>query len=278
MDKHFNKFNNKRIGLCCWFGEIPNYVKDLLNQNSEYFDTIYFITDSAIEVETSRIAVLKFSQSEVINSLGFGEFLHKILKIGPAAVSDLLFYFPKKFLKNYLETDEENRVMYFDTNMLIWSQNLVNQLFNRIDLEGKLFIKKNQNHYLDGASCGYYSSNFSVDDKLSFNDEVLLRILLEYLRTDTTNRYTLLGPTFLNNEELNKKCEGLFRTSVQLKSAEIDLNNIHAGMEYLYHQNRYPMTIGFTISHTLIKSCGFKIKAFGISGYGDYIKISYERL
>lgn len=282
MDKHFNKYNHKKIGLCCWFGKIPEYVIELIKRNSEYFDELYFVTNPENTITIKGVKVIKMPRKSATDYLGFSYYWDKISALGPAATSDMLFYFPKKFLgicsKIFdFEFNPDNRVMYFDANMLLWSQGLINQLFNRIDLDKKLFIKKNQNHYLDGNSSGYYSSNFSVDDKNIEDDADMKSILREFLENHYTDRYTLLGPTFLNgywnhlNSSLILKDEGL------LKSAEIDMNNIHPKL-YTYEQKDYPMSIGFTISHTLVRSAGFKISDIKLFNDGDGLAIQYERL
>jgi len=246
-----------RLGITYWTGKnFKNYYFKILENNLKYFDQLFIVTDEPKLFKNYKVDIIKMSNNELIdtfvnfdNSSGF-DFRNKLNELTPGSLSDIPFYIGRYLVSKYLNK-EIGPVIYFDFNTVIWNQWLIDDLSYRCT-ENKLYIKYSPGYYAYNDFKPYLSGDFGVDFKTKKDTEILVTKISKY-SSRIKNKYTILGPSFLN--EVTNNISSLVQP-LEIISNELDPQLLVRGTQKVSHISR---SIGFSLSESLINKANLKL-------------------
>ena len=178
--------------MILWVGDLPEYVKKVIEHNTYYFDKIYMFTDQ-LEFKLPKVEVIDYNEfkkficefmssrvpniKEIVDSLSKGQ------------CSDLVYLFGKQYLKIYYPIIKADATFIF---------------FNYVQIQLALTLSaRNLWHCLKGI--GYYPQN----NFAHYNNAKLMIVTrnydieeldkLGYIFESYEGKYTHFGPSLLNN-------------------------------------------------------------------------------
>lgn len=155
----------KVVGITCWIGKVPQFVRDVLEINSRSFDEIILISDQWEGSLPSNVKpVDAYNVYPKVKQLAS--------TLTPASFSDFVSYYPEMIF-NWCNLPLPEAVMFFDSDFICPNRLLLIRLFDSYDND------------IIAHETSYYPGNFG---------ELFANPCMTYCRLDTT--------AFLNSTKL----------------------------------------------------------------------------
>ena len=266
-DKHFD-FSD-RVVLNYWSGDISESLRDIIVHNCNYFDKLYLIVtnnDQIFSKLPDNLIIHRTTDDDILNNFFSDKALiDKIKEIGHGAISDILCYFSKWYLNSEMNSNYP-KVMYSDTNTIIWNQFLINELFS-IDKVG-IYLKPSEGFYARYYYENYISSDFSLDLKTPDMNSRWLEVIKDTL-LNNPSRYTLLGPSLLQKDY----AKPLYKV-LPIVPNEVNPGSIYEGFIEVSHKDN---SLGLGLSNTLYESAGYTLQTLSLLRENS-VKLKFNRI
>lgn len=231
------------VGITYFAGPATLLNIKFIENNAKFFDKFFVVADDEYHHFSNNVVVIKDTSEGIQRKL-----LGEVYDLHPAGVSDVLFYFPRKYL-DY----KYDKVMYTDINNIYTNKFLI-RLLSEEDEQNKLRVHisegfRYQNNYND-----YFSADWCLDDKNSLKDKDLCKSLNEYIHSQELT-YTTIGPSAVNGTRFN---DFLIKYD-SIRIEDVPYEVLSPGL-HQFEVDRKSLGIG--ISNTFSKRAGIKITDF----------------
>jgi hypothetical protein len=232
--------NAKTIGLSLWLGPMPNYIKDTIINNSDYFDEFYCITPEVFH--TGQVKVLPV------------EPLYKYLKdlrldyLKPNFISDIVTYSAIQVLIKYKILVK--KVMVVDADYWLYNRFLIKDIFEKCN---NFICLKDSNYYLQNDTDYYYNAGVSFD--LESSNESMMYLEEAVKLCDPNMYYTTIGPRLINSSWSRERLDKILHSS-KIEPFALDPHVLYKGVNKV---NLKHGSLGFHYTHSVIKGLGLQL-------------------
>jgi hypothetical protein len=265
MNLHFNNFNGPTVGVSFWMGDkIPRVEAACINNNALYFDEFYLLCNK----EFANIAsnVHQIVSPSLTNDIPFagGPELRKLLPtpFKPNYGSDMMTYFAREILSLYGVT--RYKVMYMDTDYLVYNQFMVREIFDHYD--EKFLLLKENNYYTCYQKDWYINACWSFDSGQP--EEIRAKALIDHLKDKGNTHYSCMGPHFTNSHH------ELFAEILNAEPHTFDPRLISSGWNTV---NMNPNSLGCHLALTVPREIGYRCTDIDIEKPVFKLKFLYDK-